>query len=109
MARDGGEAGIRLLVVRERDEGDRQRPAAASRPRVVVDLELLAEHRSLTSRKNAPGGDQIAGGIAHADEGEVEDAGQVAVPDEQVSGQEVSVKPHRRTGPVRGSQSLLPR
>ena len=54
VARDVGEARIRVLVVRQRDQCDRERPAAAPSPGRVVDVQLLAEDLRGGEREGLP-------------------------------------------------------
>jgi len=68
-----------VQVVLEGDHGLRQRPAASSRPRAVVDVERLTEARSCLRVEDGPGNLHVAGGIADDRAAPVEDTGDLTV------------------------------
>jgi hypothetical protein len=73
-----------LLVVGQRDQADRQGPAATTRPGRVVDAEGGTEGVPRGGRKQASGDDHVAGGIADAECAPVDDAGESASLEQQV-------------------------
>src|SRR3954449_10956598 len=99
---------VRLLVVRDRLHGFRDRPAAAPRPAPVVDVELGSKDRPCGGGQEVPRRKQVAGGIAHTAGAEVDDGRQAAVSKEQVRRHQVAVEPEGRPAPSRGRQRFLP-
>src|SRR5215218_10814655 len=78
------------------DEGDQrlpQPPAAATRPRVPIHIELGPERVAACAGEERPGDDRVARRIADAGRAEVEHRRQPPVADEQVPGGDVAVEP----------------
>ncbi len=100
---------VRLPVVRQRDDRDRQGPATAPGPLGVVGAHGRAEGAADLGGQHAPGADQVDSRVAHADRPEVDHGAQPSAGDQQVPGHQVAVRPQRRPGVRGGAQGLLPR
>ena len=79
----------------------RERPAACSLPRRVVDRERGTERLAGLGGEELPRDHHVAGGIADAKAAPVDDAAQPSVRDEHVARVEVAVHPDRRPLPDR--------
>jgi hypothetical protein len=85
-----------------------ERIAAGPVPRVVVDLQRLAERLAPGHAEHAPGSDHVSGGVTGASAAEVDDRAEAASGHQQVGPQQVGVYPYRRPVPGGPGQRAFP-
>ena len=83
-----------------------QRPAARTRPGLLVEPDRRAEHLPRRAPEEGPGDHQVAGRIADPAGAEVDDRGEPTLAGQQVSDGHVTVEPHVGPVPRRGQRCL---